>query len=142
MKFLSLLTFAVLLTGGMVGVNSASAASQGQSVNDAVIAVDGIVAFESSHADAPVALEGFAPPRRGSYFDWGRARNGWGYCYQWTRNGQVLNQGQPVQNYLCERTNPSYFAWGRAKNGFTYCYQWAKGLALNEGQPVPNYYCH
>jgi len=77
----------------------------------------------------------------GSYYDWGRGQNGWGYCYEWA-NGYVLNSGYPIANYYCEQENPSYFDWGRGMNGYTYCYQWTPyGVAMNEGRPVDNYYC-
>ena len=78
----------------------------------------------------------------GSYYDWGRAQNGYGYCYEWTCYGDVLNQGQPVSNYSCEAVRPSYFNWGRAQNGWGYCYQYTpQGLTMNQGQPVSNYSC-
>lgn len=80
--------------------------------------------------------------RRNHYYDWGRGRNGWGYCYHWTRDGRVLNDGRPVSNHFCERRRPSYYNWGRGKNGWGYCYQWTpKGVAMNEGRPVSNYLC-
>lgn len=87
---------------------------------------------------------GYPPPGggSGSYFDWGQGQDGWGYCYEWTWNGQVLNGGMPVSNYYCESRSPSYYAWGRGRDGYTYCYQWTpKGHAMNQGQPVSNYYC-
>ncbi len=81
--------------------------------------------------------------RAGSYYDWGRAKNGWGYCYMWSSNGYVLNEGRPVSNYNCERYRPSYYDWGKGVNGYTYCYQWTSyRVAMNEGKPVDNYYCH
>jgi hypothetical protein len=77
-----------------------------------------------------------------SYYNWGRANNGYGYCYQYASNGQVLNGGTPVSNYLYEMNKPSYYNWGRANNGYGYCYQYtANGLAMNEGKPQSNYYC-
>ena len=80
--------------------------------------------------------------RRGFYYDWGKANNGWGYCYKWTNDGRVLNGGKPVDNYNCERVNPSYHNWGRGNDGWGYCYQWtAYGVAMNQGQPVSNYSC-
>ena len=78
----------------------------------------------------------------GSYYDWGEAQNGYGYCYKWTENGSVLNEGRPVSNYLCEEVNPSYVEWGEAQNGWGYCYQKTPyGVAMNEGKPVSNYRC-
>lgn len=78
----------------------------------------------------------------GSHYDWGRAQNGYGYCYEWTSQGYVLNGGQPIANFYCEQTRPSLYNWGRANNGYTYCYQWTPdGYAMNGGQPVANFYC-
>lgn len=82
------------------------------------------------------------PHRPGSYYDWGTGQNGWGYCYQWTNYGQVMNGGQAVANHLCESRNPSFFEWGTGQNGFGYCYQWTPyGVGMNMGQPVANYQC-
>jgi hypothetical protein len=78
----------------------------------------------------------------GSYYAWGQAQNGWGYCYEWASPDQVLNGGRPVPNYLCEQVDPSHFYWGQGRNGFGYCYQWtSNGLVLNEGTPQANNYC-
>ncbi len=78
----------------------------------------------------------------GAYFDWGRAQNGFGYCYQWANPGQVLNGGAAQPNFYCEQVNPSFFNWGRAANGFGYCYQFTgNGLLMNLGQPQSNYSC-
>lgn len=78
----------------------------------------------------------------GSYFDWGRGRDGWGYCYEWASNGQPLNQGNPVSNYNCERGRPSYFDWGRGRDGWGYCYQYTPYRdSMNQGNPVSNYNC-
>lgn len=87
------------------------------------------------------------PPRqslkyRRSYYAWGRAQNGWGYCYEYAHNGAVLNGGRPVANHLCERRSPSYYYWGRAQNGWGYCYQFtANGIPMNEGRSQANFYC-
>lgn len=79
---------------------------------------------------------------QGYFYDWGEAVNGWGYCYKWTNQGAVLNEGQPVNNYLCEQSNPSLPDWGVAQNGWGYCYRYTPyGHAMNEGQPIPNYLC-
>lgn len=78
----------------------------------------------------------------GSYYNWGKAQNGWGYCYEYTCAGDVLNQGQPVSNYMCESVRPSYYNWGRAQNGWGYCYQYTPyGVTMNKGMPVSNYSC-
>ena len=83
-----------------------------------------------------------APAIGGSYFNWGRAQNGFGYCYQWTSTGQLLNGGAAQPNFYCEQVNPSFFNWGRAQNGFGYCYQFTgTGLLMNLGQPQSNYSC-
>ncbi len=81
-------------------------------------------------------------PDRGSYFDWGTSRGGFGYCYEWTFDGQVLNGGQPVSNYSCEARRPSMFLWNQGRNGFGYCYQYTPyRVPMNEGQPQSNYSC-
>ncbi|MCO5143016.1 MAG: hypothetical protein M9962_08005 [Oligoflexia bacterium] len=78
----------------------------------------------------------------GSYYDWGVGRNGYGYCYEYTDYGDVLNGGQPVGNYNCEYSRPSEYNWGQGRNGFGYCYQRTPyGHFMNEGQPVGNYNC-
>jgi hypothetical protein len=90
-------------------------------------------------AGAPMPVPG---PNTGSYYDWGRAQNGWGYCYEYTNYGQVLNQGMPVSNWNCEQAHPSYYSWGQAQSGWGYCYQYTSyGVAMNEGSPVSNYSC-
>lgn len=105
---------------------------------------------ENFSSDSSSALESDAlsilrwrrPPGTGSYYNWGRAQNGWGYCYQWTMDGHVLNGGNPVDNFYCEQRHPSYANWGRAQNGWGYCYQYApQGYVLNQGQPIPNMSC-
>ena len=112
--------------------------------NDSVIAQPVGLVFESSSvvADAEIAIESNALTQRGSYFNWGRGRDGFGYCYEWTRNGQVLNGGQPVPEHLCERRNPSYFEWARARNGWGNCYRFTPyGVVMNQGQPQSYGYC-
>ncbi len=96
-----------------------------------------------SHRSAHLTLQKlYHPGHSGSYFDWGTGQNGWGYCYEWASNGEVLNGGRPVGNWLCERENPSYFYWGQAVNGWGYCYQWTPyGVAMNEGRPMANRQC-
>lgn len=77
-----------------------------------------------------------------TYFNWGKGQNGWGYCYEWTKQGYVLHGGQPQPNYYCEQVRPSYFYWGQGQNGWGYCYQYTPyGVAMNEGRPQSNYYC-
>lgn len=79
----------------------------------------------------------------GAYFEWGLAPNGYGYCYEWAYGGGVLNNGQPVPNYLCEEVSPPYYSWGRGANGYTYCYQFSpQGWVLNNGSPVNNSWCY
>lgn len=78
----------------------------------------------------------------GAYYNWGKAQNGFGYCYEWACNGSPLNGGQPVSNYLCESVRASYYDWGKAQNGWGYCYQYTPyGVAMNQGQPVSDYMC-
>lgn len=78
----------------------------------------------------------------GSYFDWGQGQNGWGYCYEWTNHGDVLNGGNPVHPYSCEKSNPSRFRWSRGQDGWGYCYQYTPyGVAMNEGSLVHPYSC-
>lgn len=91
---------------------------------------------------APLMEQNFAPSCVGTYYNWGRGQNGWGYCYEWTCNGYPLNNGLPVANYLCESRSPSRYDWGRGMDGWGYCYQWTpQGIAMNEGQPVTNWNC-
>lgn len=81
-------------------------------------------------------------PSHGSYYDWGRAQNGYGYCYEWSSDGYVLNNGQPVSEHYCENVRPSYYYWGQAQNGWGYCYHYTpSGIPMNQGQPVSNYTC-
>lgn len=78
----------------------------------------------------------------GSYYNWGQGRDGWGYCYEWTCDGYVLNNGQPQSNYNCDYNNPSRYDWGRGRDGWGYCYQWTPyGVAMNQGAPQSNYNC-
>jgi hypothetical protein len=78
----------------------------------------------------------------GSHYDWGRGYDGWGYCYEYTNYGVVLNGGAAVGNYLCEATKPSSFDWGRGQNGWGYCYQYTPyGVPMNQGSAQPNSYC-
>lgn len=77
-----------------------------------------------------------------SRYDWGLAQNGFGYCYEFTREGNVLNGGQPVPNYLCEQVRPSRVDWGTATNGYGYCFQWTPyGVPMNEGRSIDAYNC-
>jgi hypothetical protein len=98
--------------------------------------------IESSSIEIMTSVQPVPPPYYGQpYYDWGRAQNGYGYCYEWV-NGQPLHQGQPVSNYLCEQVRPSSYLWGRAQNGYGYCYQYTPyGVVMNQGQPQSNYMC-
>ena len=79
---------------------------------------------------------------RGSYFQWGTAQNGWAYCYEYTDRGDVLNNGNPVDNQNCERNAPSRAAWGLGKDGWGHCYRYAPtGVAMNKGQPIDEFEC-
>ena len=82
------------------------------------------------------------PPPPNYYYDWGQGQDGFGYCYEWTGNGQVLNGGQPVPNDYCEATSRSYYTWGRGQNGYTYCYHFTgRGTVMDHGQAAPISYC-
>lgn len=111
-----------------------------------VIGLLGVSANANALASAPSAVLSEAPIAQdfntGSYFDWGRGRDGWGHCYEWTFDGRVLNGGQPVADYQCEMVAPSRYSWGRGMDGYTYCYRVTpNGLVLNQGRPVASYYC-
>lgn len=112
-------------------------------VADERIAIDQVITSQSPIADTPLAAITTAPePNACVYYNWGRGRNGWGYCYLWNCNGRVRNGGLPVNNYNCEGTRPSYFRWATSRNGYVYCYQYTPyGVPMNEGYPVSNYYC-
>lgn len=76
------------------------------------------------------------PPNTGAYYDWGRGRDGTGYCYQFTSQGYVLNGGYPVDEQLCESIKPSHFNWARGQNGYGYCYQFTPDeLVMQQGRP-------
>ena len=78
----------------------------------------------------------------GSYYDWGRGQDGWGYCYEWTYDGQPLNGGRPVNSGYCESRSPSLFNCGRGHDGWGHCYQQTpKGEYMNQGRPVSDYQC-
>lgn len=82
------------------------------------------------------------PLHGGHYYDWARGRDGWGYCYEFA-NGNVLNGGANVPNYLCERENPSHYDWARGRDGYTYCYQFTPyGHVMNGGYAVSNNMCY
>lgn len=79
---------------------------------------------------------------RGSYFNWGRAYDGYGDCYEYTHRGEVLNGGQSVWEGHCESVSPSVYRWGRGYDGYTYCYRYSRsGLMLSQGRTYPNSYC-
>lgn len=76
------------------------------------------------------------------YYDWGRGHNGFGYCYAFDKNGNVLYWGKPQPDVYCERVKSSHFAWARSWNGYIYCYQFTPYLAvMNNGYPVHPGYC-
>ncbi|MEK6553656.1 MAG: hypothetical protein AABZ31_00305 [Bdellovibrionota bacterium] len=94
-----------------------------------------------SQTNAPIATEsGIAP--RGSYFDWGQGQDGFGYCYEWTRDGRVLNGGMPVADYNCEARRPAHYTWHRSVSGWGNCYRFTpSGLVMDRGQPKAYYNC-
>lgn len=67
-------------------------------------------------------------------YDWGSNRQGFGYCYEFARNGKVLNGGRPVAADNCEAINPSFFDWARSVYGYGECYQFTPyGHVMNTG---------
>lgn len=79
----------------------------------------------------------------GSYYDWGRGMNGYGYCYQFAANGKVMNNGRPQPYAGCERVHRSFYDWGQYQgNPSWYCFQWTPyGDVLNEGRAMPLRLC-
>ena len=101
-----------------------------------------VLSTQIAHDFEMARKKGKKRPKKGFYYDWGTAQNGWGYCYKWARNGSVLNDGRPVDDFHCERVRPSRPRWGAAQNGWGYCYRYTPyGVAMNEGYPIDNYYC-
>lgn len=77
-----------------------------------------------------------------TYFDWSRGQDGFGYCYEWTADGKVLNGGQPVPERFCEEKNPSFFSWARSQSGWGNCYRFTpQGVVMDFGQPKPYRLC-
>lgn len=75
-------------------------------------------------------------------FRWGRSVSGSTYCYEYTFDGRVLNEGNPVNIANCRRLAPTTFTWGRSQGGDTYCYEYTStGMVLNEANPVHDYNC-
>lgn len=76
-------------------------------------------------------------PNTGAHYDWGRGRDGTGYCYQFTNQGDVLNGGYPVAEANCEAVRPSKADWGwDRRTGFGYCYQFTPdNLVMYQGRP-------
>ncbi len=98
--------------------------------------------FSISSSDQSSIQQNAAVLIGGSYYNWGRAQNGFGYCYQWASNGQVLNGGAAQPDFYCEQVSRSFFNWGRGQNGFGYCYQFTgNGLLMNLGAAQANYSC-
>ena len=97
---------------------------------------DGTYAGESRDSHNP------ANPHTGAYYDWGRGRDGTGYCYQFTNEGYVLNGGANVPESFCEAVEPSKADWARGKNGYGYCYQFTPDhLVMYQGRPQSNATC-
>lgn len=98
---------------------------------------------DSVYADGPRDPQNPAnPPSTGAYFDWGRGRDGTGYCYQFTIHGDVLNGGMPVAENSCEALRPSKSDWARGRNGYGYCYQFTpEKLVMYQGRPQANEIC-
>lgn len=134
----SILTISVLT---LLAHNSANAAEEQTNKTHSSAQLSQSVSSNSPELLNEVPNESLAF-LRGTRFRWGQGQNGWGYCYEYTRAGQVLNQGRPVNNAHCERIAPSIFDWGQGRNGWGYCYQWTPfGIAMNEGSAVETYQC-
>lgn len=116
-----------------------------QAETDTQIAMDTQATGSSSVINLPDALLGSTESidtLGGGYYNWGRGRDGWGYCYEWDRYGRIRNGGWPVDNYKCERRNPSHFNWAQSRDGYTRCYQFTPyGDVMNQGRPVSTRYC-
>lgn len=79
----------------------------------------------------------------GMYYEWGLAPDGWGYCFQYTMEGHVLNGGHPVSELYCDYYNPPYFTWLQGPDAFTHCFKKSpQGYTLNRGRPVPDEFCY
>jgi len=77
-----------------------------------------------------------------SFYKWGSAYGGNTYCYEVTRDGRVLNEGQPVDEQYCIQSKGITYGWGSAYGGSTYCYKYTlDGQVLNGGQPVDDSNC-
>lgn len=98
--------------------------------------------ISAAYADVQLAEQRNHPPYPHSYYDWGLANDGFGYCFQFTGHGQVLNGGRPVNSYLCEQERPSVYNWARANNGYGYCFHFTPyGHAMDQGRPANSYNC-
>ncbi len=131
----------LLIALSFLAVQTANANPEQTIINDFVItAPDNIV--DPTELPKQLSSRNNMFSHHGTYYDWGRGRDGWGYCYEWNSNGVPLNGGAPVSNYYCESENPSYYYWGQGQNRWGYCYQFTPyGVAMNQGRPQGNYYC-
>ena len=97
---------------------------------------------DGSTSEKAIASTPTPPPGGQTYFDWGRGMDGYGYCYQFTWDGYVLNNGAAQPIGFCEQVRPSHFDWGRGNNGFGYCYQFTpQKLVMNRGAAQYNGNC-
>jgi hypothetical protein len=81
------------------------------------------------------------PTEMKPFFDFGRGENGYGYCYQFDANMQVMNKGMPVADFNCDLTK-SYYGWALHPDGELYCHRWTPYKhIMNKGQIVDAILC-
>ena len=81
------------------------------------------------------AIEGFK-------YKWEKMRNGfYGYCYMYTPNDILMNNGEPVNNDKCGRDYK--YKWEKTTNGYYgNCYMYTPNdILMNNGEPVDNDKC-
>ena len=80
------------------------------------------------------AIEGFK-------YKWEKMRNGfYGYCYMYTPNDILMNNGEPVNNDKCGRDYK--YKWEKMRNGYSYCYMYTPNdILMNNGEPVDEIKC-
>ena len=77
-----------------------------------------------------------------SSYTWNYSVGGDTRCYEHGDDGQVVNDGQPVGDSLCEKVSPTLLVWAQSQGGKTRCYhETIDGKALNKGQPVSEALC-
>ena len=81
------------------------------------------------------AIEGFK-------YKWEKMRNGfYGYCYMYTPNDILMNNGEPVNNDKCGRDYK--YKWEKTTNGYYgNCYMYTPNdILMNNGEPVDEIKC-